>query len=48
MLDLAVNLFLSGFVYPGILWNQVLLSIGLGLAFGAVWFAPYWTPILKK
>ena len=48
MLDLAVNFFLSGFVYPGILWNQVLLSIGLAFAFGAVWFAPYWTPILKK
>jgi len=48
MLDLSVNFFLSGFVYPGILWNQVLLSIGLALAFGAVWFASYWTPILKK
>jgi hypothetical protein len=48
MLDLMVNFFLSGFVYPGILWNQVLISIGLGLAFGAFWFAPYWTPILKK
>jgi RsiW-degrading membrane proteinase PrsW (M82 family) len=48
VLDLAVDFFLSGFVYPGILWNQVLLSIGLALAFGAVWFAPYWTPVLWK
>ena len=48
MLDLLVDFFLSGFVYPGILWNQVLLSIGLAFAFGAVWFAAYWTPILKK
>jgi RsiW-degrading membrane proteinase PrsW (M82 family) len=48
MLDLAVSFFLSGFVYPGILWNQVLLSIGLGIVFGAIWFVPYWTPILKK
>jgi RsiW-degrading membrane proteinase PrsW (M82 family) len=48
MLDLSVNFFLSGFIYPGILWTQVLLSIGLALAFGAVWFAPYWTPILWK
>ena len=48
MLDLAVNFFLSGFVYPGISWNQLLLSIGLAFAFGAVWFLPYWTPILKK
>jgi hypothetical protein len=35
MLELMVNFFLSGFVYPGILWHQVLLSIGLALAFGA-------------
>ena len=48
MLDLAVNFFLSGFVYSGISWNQLLLSIGLAFAFGAVWFLPYWTPILKK
>jgi len=48
MLELMVNFFLSGFVYPGILWHQVLLSIGLALAFGAVWFTPYWTPILWK
>jgi uncharacterized membrane protein YhfC len=43
-----VNFFVSGFVYPGILWNQVLLGIGLAIVFGAIWFAPYWTPILKK
>jgi len=48
MLELMVSFFLAGFVYPGILWNQVLLGIGLGIVFGAVWFAPYWTPILKK
>jgi len=48
MLDLMVNFFLSGFVYPGLLWNQVLLSIGLAFVFGAVWFTSYWTPILKK
>jgi RsiW-degrading membrane proteinase PrsW (M82 family) len=48
MLDLMVNFFLSGFVYPGLLWNQALLSIGLAFAFGAVWFTAYWTPILWK
>lgn len=48
MLEQMVRFFVSGFVYPGILWNQVLLGIGLAVAFGAVWFAPYWTPILKK
>ncbi|MFC1897388.1 hypothetical protein ACFLX8_02320 [Chloroflexota bacterium] len=48
MLEGMINFFVSGFVYPGILWNQVLLGIGLAIAFGAVWFASYWTPILKK
>lgn len=48
MVDQMVGFFVSGFVYPGILWNQVLLGIGLAIVFGAVWFAPYWTPILKK
>jgi len=48
MLEQMVSFFVSGFVYPGILWNQVLLGIGLGVVFGAIWFAPYWTPILKK
>ncbi len=48
MVEQMVSFFISGFVYPGILWNQVLLGIGLGIVFGAIWFAPYWTPILKK
>ncbi len=48
MLEGMVRFFVSGFVYPGILWNQVLLGIGLAVTFGAIWFAPYWTPILKK
>jgi len=48
MLEGMIDFFVSGFVYPGILWNQVLLGIGLAVVFGAVWFAPYWTPILKK
>ncbi len=48
MIERMADFFVSGFVYPGILWNQMLLGIGLAVAFGAVWFAPYWTPILKK
>ena len=48
MLEYMVNFFVSGFVYPGILWNQALIGIGLGVAFGAIWYAVYWTPILKK
>jgi len=48
MLEGMIDFFVSGFVYPNILWNQVLLGIGLAIVFGAVWLAPYWTPILKK
>ncbi len=48
MLEQIIDFFTSWFVYPGILWNQVLIGIGLALAFGAVWFVFYWTPILKK
>ena len=48
MLEYMVAFFVSGFVYPNILWTSLLLGIGLAAVFGAVWFAPYWTPILKK
>jgi len=37
-----VGFFVSWFANPS------LLGIGLAFAFGAVWFVPYWTPILKK
>ena len=42
MVELMVSFFLSWFANPN------LLGIGLAIAFGAVWFIPYWTPILKK
>ncbi|MDH5696297.1 MAG: hypothetical protein OEZ00_06850 [Dehalococcoidia bacterium] len=42
MVELMVSFFLSWFANPSI------LGIGLALAFGAVWFVPYWTPILRK
>jgi len=42
MLEQIVAFFLSWFANPSI------LGIGLAIIFGAVWFIPYWTPILKK
>ncbi len=42
MVEQMIGFFVSGFANPSI------LGIGLGLVFGAIWFAPYWTPILKK
>jgi RsiW-degrading membrane proteinase PrsW (M82 family) len=48
MLERAVDFFVSWFIYPDILWTSLLVAIGLAIAFGAFWFTPYWTPILKK
>ena len=42
MLEQMVGFFVSWFANPSI------LGIGLAIVFGAIWFAPYWTPILKK
>jgi len=42
MVEFMVGFFTSFFANPSA------LGIGLAIAFGAVWFAPYWTPILKK
>jgi len=42
MIEQIVGFFVSGFANPSI------LGIGLAVAFGAIWLAPYWTPILKK
>jgi len=48
MLEQMGGFFLSWFIYPDLLWTSLLLGIGLAIVFGAVWFAAYWTPILKK
>ncbi|TRZ48923.1 MAG: hypothetical protein D4S01_09555 [Dehalococcoidia bacterium] len=48
MVEQMIGFFVSGFIFPGILWTQLLLGIGLAIVFGAIWFTPYWTPILKK
>jgi RsiW-degrading membrane proteinase PrsW (M82 family) len=43
-----LDFFVSGFVYHGITWSQLLVGIGLGIIFGAFWYAAYWTPILGR
>jgi RsiW-degrading membrane proteinase PrsW (M82 family) len=48
MWDYMLSFLKSFFVYPGLSWDLALLGIGLAFAFGAIWFAAYWTPILKK
>jgi RsiW-degrading membrane proteinase PrsW (M82 family) len=42
------DLFISGFYFPGISLNNLAAGIGLGLIFGAVWYAAYFTPVLGK
>ena len=48
MLEQMVGFFVSGFVYPGILWTSLLLGIGLAIVFGAIWLIGYWPPLFKK
>ncbi len=42
------DLFISGFYFPGISWGGLLIGIGLGILFGAIWHLLYWTPVLLK
>ena len=44
----ATSLFVSAFDFPGLEWYLILLAIGLGLAFGAVWLLPYRPPLIGK
>ncbi len=48
MLEYMLDFIVSWFVYHNVVWTSLLLGIGLAVVFGAVWFAPYWAPILKK
>ncbi|MFC1920898.1 PrsW family glutamic-type intramembrane protease [Chloroflexota bacterium] len=48
MFDYMIDFLASGFYFRGLQWHQLILGVGLALLFGAIWFAGYWTPILKK
>jgi RsiW-degrading membrane proteinase PrsW (M82 family) len=48
MLEYMLEFFKSWFYIPGLHWYHALIAVGLAFAFGAAWFAAYWTPILKK
>ena len=48
MLEHIISFFISWFVYPNLSWTLLFVGIGLAIVFGAIWFTPYWTPILKK
>jgi hypothetical protein len=38
----------SWFVYSGLSWDWILIAIGLGLVFGAVWLLGHWPPLFKQ
>jgi RsiW-degrading membrane proteinase PrsW (M82 family) len=38
----------SFFVYPGLAWDLMLIGIGLGIVFGAVWLCFHWPPLFRK
>lgn len=44
----TIDFFLSAFRFPGLDWWLVLVAIGLGLAFGAVWLSLYRPPLHKR
>ncbi len=48
MLEQMVAFFISAFNFPGLDGTLILIAIGLGLAFGAIWLAAYWPPLAKK
>ena len=37
----------SWFVYPGLSWGLMLIAIGLGIAFGAIWLCAHWVPLKR-
>jgi RsiW-degrading membrane proteinase PrsW (M82 family) len=38
----------SWFIYPGVEWKLILISVGLALAFGAIWLALHMPPLLRQ
>ena len=38
----------SWFIYPGLSWDLMLISIGLAIVFGAIWLCGHWPPLFKN
>lgn len=45
MFDQMIGFFISAFNFPGLSLTLILLAIGLGIVFGAIWLAPYRPPL---
>lgn len=48
MLQQMIQFFKSAFIFPSLNGELILVAIGIGLVFGAIWLAPYWPPMLAK
>jgi len=48
MVEQMVSFFVSGFVYPGLSGAKILVGVGLGIAFGAIWLAGYRPPLRSR
>ena len=48
MFERMIEFFVSGFYFPNITLTGLLLGIGLGLAFGAIWLVGYWPPLFRR
>jgi RsiW-degrading membrane proteinase PrsW (M82 family) len=48
VINQSVDFFTSAFSFPGLNGKLIMLAIGLGLFFGAIWLFPYWPPVIRK
>ena len=48
MLDKMIEFLVSWVYFPNITLTGLLLGIGLGIVFGAIWLIGYWPPLFKK
>jgi RsiW-degrading membrane proteinase PrsW (M82 family) len=48
MLQQMIQFFKSAFSFPNLSGELILVAIGIGLIFGAIWLTPYWPPLRKK
>jgi RsiW-degrading membrane proteinase PrsW (M82 family) len=46
--DQMITFFISAFRFPGLDWKLILIAIGLGVVFGAIWLLAYWPRIKNK
>ena len=46
--DQMITFLKSFFVYEGVGWDLMLITIALAIAFGAVWLCAHWIPLMKK